>query len=144
MPKSEVYEKDEVLCADLTYETRMSDTTRSRMAQFASVRTLTPLFNTPPQHEILIYHPTTTTMPRVKARTAKNEERETKILQALEERARLNTSFEDLHHKYGIPKSTLCDRARGAQNRQKAHEDYQALTPATEDALKKWALQMDS
>ena len=30
------------------------------------------------------------------------------------------------------------------QTRQKAHEDYQALTPAMEDALKKWALRMDS
>ena len=28
--------------------------------------------------------------------------------------------------------------------KQKAHEDYQALTPAMEDALKKWALRMDS
>ena len=30
------------------------------------------------------------------------------------------------------------------QTRQKAHEDYQALTPAMGDALKKWALRMDS
>ena len=29
------------------------------------------------------------------------------------------------------------------QSRQKAHEDYQALPPAMEDALKKWALRMD-
>ena len=105
----------------LTYQTGMSDTTRSRMAQFTSVRTLTPLFNIPPQHEFLIYHPTTTTMPRVKARAAKDEEREMKTHHALEERAQFNTSFEDLHHKYGIPKSTLCDRTQG---RQKAHEVY--------------------
>ena len=30
------------------------------------------------------------------------------------------------------------------QSRQKAHKDYQALTPSTEDALEKWTLQMDS
>ena len=65
----------------------MSDMTRSRMPQFASVRTLTPLFNSLPLHEFLIYHPTTTAMPRVKARAAKDDERETKIRQALEERA---------------------------------------------------------
>ena len=109
-----------------------------------SVRTLTPHFNAPPQRETLIYHPNTTTMSRVKARAAKDEEREEKIRLALEDRAQFNTSFEDLHHKYGIPKSTLCDRARGMQTRQKAHEDYQALTPAMEDALKKWALRMGS
>ena len=96
------------------------------------------------QREILIYHPNTTTMPRVKARAAKGEEHEEKMRLALEDRAQFNTSFEDLHHKYGIPKSTLCDRARGMQTRQKTHEDYQALTPVMEDALKKWALRMDS
>ena len=108
-----------------------------------SVRTLTPHFNTPPQRKILIYHPHTTTMPQVNARAAKDEESK-KIRLALEDRAQFNTSFEDLHHKYGIPKSTLCDRARGMQSRQKAHEDYQALPPVMEDVLKKWALQMDS
>ena len=83
-------------------------------------------------------------MPRVKARAAKDEELEEKIRLALEDRAQFNTSFENLHHKYRIPKSTLCDRARGMQSRQKAHEDYQTLPPAMEDALKKWALRMDS
>ena len=70
--------------------------------------------------------------------------REGKIRQALEERARLNTSFEDLHHKYGIPRSTLCDRAGCVESREKSHKDYQALTPALEDAMVKWALRMDS
>ena len=83
-------------------------------------------------------------MPRVKARAAKNEEREEKIRRVLEESAQFGTSFEDLHHKYGIPKSTLSNRAKGRQSRQKAHEVYQALSPAIEDALRKWALQMDS
>ena len=125
----------------VTSKTRKSDTTRSQMP---SVHTLTPHFNAPPQREVLIYHLNTITMSRVKARAAKDEEREEKIRLALEDRAQFNTSFEDLHHKYGIPKSTLCDRARGMQTRQKAHEDYQALTPAIEDVLKKWALRMDS
>jgi hypothetical protein len=83
-------------------------------------------------------------MPRVKARTAKNEEREDKIRRALEERAELGTSYEDLALTYGIPKSTLCNRAGGMQSRQKSHETYQAITPAMENALEKWALQMDS
>ena len=43
----------------LTSETRKSDMTGSRMP---SVRTLTPHFKAPPQREILIYHPNTTTM----------------------------------------------------------------------------------
>ena len=83
-------------------------------------------------------------MPRVKARAVRDEVREGTIHQALEERARLNTSFEDLHHKYGIPRSTLCDRAGGVESREKSHKDYQALTPAMEDAMVKWALRMDS
>ena len=89
----------------VTYETRKSDTTRSGIAQNSSVRTQTPHFNTPPRREFLIHHLTTATMPRVKARAAKNEEREEKIRRALEERAQFGMSFEDLHHKYGIPKS---------------------------------------
>ena len=109
---------------DITYETQKSDTTRSGIAQNPSLRTRTPLFNTPPRREFLIYHPTTTTMRRVKARASKNEEREEKIRQALEERAQFNPSFEDLHHKYGIPKSTLCDRAGDVESRQKSHKDY--------------------
>ena len=109
-----------------------------------SVRALTPHFNTPPQRKILIYNPHTTTMPRAKARASKDEEREEKIPLTLEDRAQFNTSFEDLHHKYGIPTSTLCERARGMQSRQKTHEDYPALPPAMEDTLKKWALRMDS
>ena len=83
-------------------------------------------------------------MPRVKARAAKNEEYEEKICRALEESAQLGTSFEDLHHKYSILKSTLSNRAGGRQSRQKAHKVYQALSPAIEDALRKWTLQMDS
>ena len=108
------------------------------------MRTQTPHFDTPPRREFLIHHLTTATMPRVKARAAKNEEREEKIRRALEERAQFGTSFEDLHHRYGIPKSTLSNRAEGRQSRQKAHEVYQSLNPAIEGALKKWTLQMDS
>ena len=120
----------------LTYETRKSDMTRSGIAQNSSVRTRTPLFNTPPRREFLIHHLTTAAIPRVKARAAKNEEREEKVRRALEEIAQFGTSFEDLHHKYGIPKSTLSNRAKGRQSRQKAHEVYQALSPAIEDALR--------
>ena len=83
-------------------------------------------------------------MPRVKARAAKDEERKEKIRRALEERAQFNTLFEDLHHKHSILNSTLSNRAGGRQSRRKAHEDYQALSPAMEDALREWMLQMDS
>ena len=107
------------------YEIQKSDTTRSGIAQNLSMCTQTPHFNTPPRREFLIHHLTTTTMPQVKARAAKNEKREEKIHWALEERAQFGTSFEDLHHKYGIPKSTLCNRAEGEKSHQKAHEVYQ-------------------
>ena len=79
-----------------------------------------------------------------RSRAARDEDREESIRQALEERAQFNSSFEDLHHKSGIPGSTLCDRARGFQSCQKAHKDYQPLTFAMEDALVKRALRMDS
>ena len=83
-------------------------------------------------------------MLQVKARAAKNEEREEKIRQALEARAQFGTSLEDLHYQYGIPKSTLSNRAEGRQSRQKAHEVYQSLNHAIEGELKMWTLQMDS
>ena len=82
-----------------------------------SVPTLTLHFNAMSQREILISHPHTTTMPRVKARAMKDEERDEKIRLALEERAQFNTSFKDLQHKYRVPKCTLCNRARGMQSR---------------------------
>ena len=68
-------------------------------------------------------------MPRVKPRAARNEPRERDIERALEERADKGTSFVDLNQKYGILKSTLCNRSRGmqTQTRQKSHEAYQAL-----------------
>ena len=60
-----------------------------------SVHTLTLHFNTPPQRKILIHHPYTTTMPRVKAKATKDEACEGEIHLALEDRAQFNTSFED-------------------------------------------------
>ena len=78
------------------------------------------------------------------SKSYENKEREEKIRWALEERAQFGTSFEGLHHKYGVPRSTLSNRAKGRQSHQKAHKVYQALSPVIEDALRKWALQMDS
>ena len=48
-------------------------------------RTRIPLFIAPPRRDCLIYHPTTTTMPRAKARVAMGGKREEKIRQALKE-----------------------------------------------------------
>ena len=83
-------------------------------------------------------------MPRVEAGAAKDEGCGGDVRRALKERAQSNTSLEYLHHKYGIPKSTLCERARGTQSPPKSAQRLQALTPATEDALEKWTLRMDS
>ena len=78
-------------------------------------------------------------MPRVKVRQEKNEAIEEKIQRALEKRDREGTSFQDLAIEFGVPRSTLNDRARGGKSRQKAHEEEQTLPPAIEDALAKWA-----
>ena len=82
-------------------------------------------------------------MPRVKVRQEKNAAVEEKIRCALEKRDREGTSFQDLASEFGVPRSTLNDRARGGISRRKAHEEEQALPPAIEDALEKWALKMD-
>ena len=107
-----------------------------------SVRTLTPHFNTPPQRKILIIP---TPQPCHKS---KLEQRRTRRVRksAWLWRTEPNSTHRSRIYtiNMGFQKSTLCDRARGMQSRQKAHEDYQALPPAMEDALKKWALRMDS
>ena len=82
-------------------------------------------------------------MPRAKPRATNSEQRERDMERGLEERAEQGTFFVDLILKYSIPKSTLCNRSRGMQTRQKSHEAYQALTPALGKALDKWALQMN-
>ena len=122
--------------AAVTSGTRKSETTGSRMP---SVRTLTPHFNTPPQRKILIIP---TPQPCHKS---KLEQRRTRRVRksAWLWRTEPNSTHRSRIYTIntGFQKSTLCDRARGMQSRQKAH---QALPPAMEDALKKWALRMDS
>ena len=82
-------------------------------------------------------------MPRVKVRQEKNDAVEEEIRRALEKRDREGTSFQDLAFEFGVPRLTLNDRARGGISRWKAHEEEQALPPAIEDALEKWAQKMD-
>ena len=81
-------------------------------------------------------------MHRVKVRQEKNDAVKENIRCALEKRDQEGTSFQDLAVEFRVPRSTLNDRARGGKSRQKAHEEEQALPPATEDALEKWAQKM--
>ena len=82
-------------------------------------------------------------MPRVKVRQEENDAAEENIRCTLEKRGREGTSFQDLASEFGVPRSTLNDRARGGISHRKAHEEEQALSPAIEDALQKWAQKMD-
>ena len=81
-------------------------------------------------------------MPRVKVWQQRNAAVEEKIWHALEMREREGTSFQDLATEFDVLRSTLNNRARGGKSRQKAHEEEQALPPAIEKALEKWALKM--
>ena len=81
-------------------------------------------------------------MPRVKVWREENEAIEEKIQRALEKRDREGTSFQDLAIGFGVPRLTLDDRARGGKSHQEAHGEEQALPPAIEDALAKWAQKM--
>ena len=60
------------------------------------------------------------------------------IRRALDQRDRESTTLRELAILYKVPWSTLSDRARGGKTRQKAYEDYQALTPGMEKALEQW------
>ena len=83
-------------------------------------------------------------MPNIKARVAKENDLEDRIQRALEQRDRERTSLRELATLYGVPRSTLSDRARGGKTRQQAHEDYQALTPGMERALTEWVDSWDA
>ena len=77
-------------------------------------------------------------MPKIKARAATENDLEDRIRCALEQRDREGTTLRELAILYKVPWSTLSDRGRGGKTRQKAHEDYQALTPGIEKALEQW------
>ncbi|CCX34166.1 Similar to transposase [Paracoccidioides brasiliensis]; acc. no. ACY56713 [Pyronema omphalodes CBS 100304] len=89
-----------------------------------------------------VHHPLIT-IPRVKVRADKFSKREARIHQALEKRAAEGTPYQELELEFGVPASTLSDRQKGTQNRQKAQAEQQALPPAVEDSLERWAIQMD-
>ena len=69
-------------------------------------------------------------MPRVKVWQEENDAAEENIRCTLEKRGREGTSFQDLASEFGVPRSTLNDRARGGISHRKAHEEEQALPPA--------------
>ena len=57
-------------------------------------------------------------------------DREEAIQRDLEKREQENTPFDDLTLEFGIQKATLYNRFSGMKPRQKAHEDYQVLSPS--------------
>ena len=77
-------------------------------------------------------------MPKVKDRAATENDLEDRIRRALDQRDREGTTLRELAILYNVPRSTLSDRTRGGKTQQKAHEDYQALTPRMEKALEQW------
>ncbi len=83
-------------------------------------------------------------MGRVKFRKIKamnDKEREAaikkaiKLTEATHANGRRMISIRDAAETCGIAWGTLRDRINGAQSRQKAHEDQQALTPLDEKAI---------
>ena len=62
-------------------------------------------------------------------------DREGAIQRALEKREQENAPFDDLTLEFGIQKATLYNRFRGMKSRQKAHENYQVLSPSMGGAL---------
>ena len=77
-------------------------------------------------------------MPKIKARAATENDLKGRIRRALEQRDQEGATLRELAILYKVPRSTLSDRARGGKMRQKAHEDYQVLTPGMEKALEQW------
>ena len=72
-----------------------------------------------------------------KVRAAKENGREDLIQSALDQRGREGT-LRELATIYDVSRSTLGGRAREGKMRQRAHEDYQALTPGMKEAPKGW------
>jgi hypothetical protein len=58
--------------------------------------------------------------------------------------AGLYTSYRAAAKAYGIPKSTLRNRLRGATNSANSHQHQQRLTPLQEDFLVDWILKEDA
>ena len=57
-------------------------------------------------------------------------DREEAIQRDLEKREQENTPFDDLTLEFGIQKATPYNRFCGMKSHQKAHEDYQVLSPS--------------
>jgi hypothetical protein len=75
-------------------------------------------------------------MPRIKVRANTFSEQETRIQQALQKRAAEGTPYQELELEFGVAASTLSDRRKGTQNRQKAaSKDAETIHP---DQAKHW------
>ena len=86
------------------------------------------------------------TMLRIKfCSLMKENEREAQIqcaLKALE--SGKYTTLGEAAIAFTVPKSTLGHRRTGRQTRRKAHEKEQLLSAASEEAIVKWILKLDS
>ena len=131
----------------------MSDPTPSRTLKIShpSVRALNKSFSfsttTCSQHPQLnpaILHIVDNIMGRIKVREVKNDNHESRIQQAIEERTKKRTSLRDLAILYQIPRSTLSDRLRGIPSRHEAQRKHQAISAAVERSLIRWVDDIDA
>ena len=83
-------------------------------------------------------------MGRIKIPEVKENDREARIQQAIQERTTKGTNLRDLAILYNVPRSTLSDRLRGIPPRHEAQKKQQALSPATERSLVRWIDDMDA
>ena len=85
-------------------------------------------------------------MPRIKFRSlTKENEREAQIQRALKAlESGKYTTLGEAAIAFKVPKSTLGHRRTGRQTRRKAHEKEQLLSAASEEAIVKWILKLDS
>ena len=131
----------------------MSDPTPSRTLKIShpSIRALNKSFSfsttTCSQHSQLKpanLHIVDNIMGRIKVREVKNDDRESRIQQAIEERTEKRTSLRDLAILYKIPRSTLSDRLKGIPSCHVAQQKHQAISAAVEQSLIRWVDDMDA
>ena len=126
----------------------MSDTTTSRTRKIShpGVRALTKQ-PSPPQSPInpqLKPHTLNIIMGRIKIREVKENDREARIQQTVQEGTTKGTNLRDLAILYNVPRSALSDRLRGIPPRHEAQKKEQTLSPAVERSLVRWIDDMDA
>ena len=83
-------------------------------------------------------------MGRIKIREVKENDRESRIQQATQERTTKGTNLRNLAILYNLPRSTLSDKLRGIPPRHEAQKKQQALSPAIERSLVRWIDDIDA